>query len=177
MELNLYGWFPPENEETLKKLIKDQDIKTVIEIGCFLGKSTKFFVEQGCKVVSIDTFKGAEDINKSGVVRGLLPSLEEQFRFNLKALGIEDKVNVTAMSSADAYSLRNKLGIFKADMVFVDGSHKYEDVKLDIELWLNLADKVICGDDYSPHYPGVRQAVDELLPDANKEHRVWYKIK
>jgi len=173
MELNLHGWFPPENEETLAKLIKDHDIKTVIEIGCFLGKSTKFFVEQGCSVISIDTFKGASDLNGNGYIKTLLPTLEEQFRFNLKALGIEDKVKVMPMSSEDAFRIINE----RADMVFIDGSHEYQDVHFDIKNWKIMAKKVLCGDDYTPHYPGVREAVDELLPNANKGQRVWFNIQ
>lgn len=185
MELNLHGWFPKENEETLSKLIKEHNIKTVIEIGCFLGKSTKFFVEQGCSVISIDTFKGASDLNGNGYIKTLLPTLEEQFRFNLKALGIEDKVQVMPMTSEDAFKEMARyaeehgmlLEDLSADLVFIDGSHEYDDVFLDIKLWNKMADKVLCGDDYTEHYPDVRRAVNTLLPMANKGQRVWYLVK
>jgi len=173
MELDLYGWFPPENEETLARLIKENNIKTVLEIGCFLGKSTKFFVEQGCTVISIDTFEGAKDINASAEVQKRLPTMYEQFMFNLKELGIEDKVTVfkgTSEKSHDQYG-------FTADLIFIDGSHEYEDVKKDINMWFSRANKVLCGDDYTGVHPQVKQAVDELLPKANKNQRVWYVIK
>jgi len=174
MKLDLYGWFPPENEETLARLIKENNVKTVIEIGCFLGKSTKFFVEQGCTVISIDTFEGAKDINASADVQKRLPTMYEQFMFNLKALGIEDKVTVFKGTSELAFILQPE---FRADLIFIDGSHEYYDVCVDIQDWHSRANKILCGDDYTDVHPGVKQAVDELLPTANKNQRVWYVIK
>jgi predicted O-methyltransferase YrrM len=173
MKLDLYGWFPEENEKILSELIKQLNIKTVVEIGCFLGKSTKFFVDQGCTVISIDTFEGAKDLNNCEEVKKRLPNLRDQFLYNLKALGIEDKVTVYTGTSEQAY---DDVYYICGDLIFVDGSHEYEDVSLDIKMWLNRAGKIICGDDYSEHHPGVRRAVDELLPDANKDQRLWYKI-
>jgi len=32
---------------------------------------------------------------------------------------------------------------------------------------------VLCGDDYSQRWPGVVQAVDELLPGASVEQFMW----
>ena len=174
MKLDLFGWFPEENEETLKKLIAENNIKTVLEIGCFLGKSTKFFVEQGCSVISIDTFRGSKDLNNCEEIKKRLPSLYEQFLFNLKESGIENKVQVFVGSSMKAFNSPHRLS---ADLIFIDGSHEYADVKNDIEMWQIRAQRVLCGDDYTDAHPGVRQAVDELLPDANKNQRVWYLIK
>ena len=175
MKLDLYGWFPKENEETLAKLIKENNIKTVIEIGCFLGKSTKFFVEQGCTVISIDTFEGASDLNGCEEVQKRLPNLYAQFLFNLKELGIEDKVKVFKGTSEEAFN--NLLSYWTADMIFIDGSHKYEDVKKDIEIWKDRAFKVICGDDYTDVHLDIKKAVDELLPNADTNQRVWFYNK
>jgi SAM-dependent methyltransferase len=52
------------------------------------------------------------------------------------------------------------------DLVFVDADHSYQKVLQDIAAW---EDKVrpggiLCGDDYdNPHWPGVKQAVDEYF--------------
>ncbi len=173
MKLDLFGWFPEENESVLSELIREQNIKTVIEIGCFLGKSTQFFVKQGCTVTSIDTFAGAKDLNNCEEVKKRLPNLYEQFLFNLKELGIEDKVTVIKGSSEDVAFAEKKLF---ADLVYIDGSHEYGDVFQDILLWSGRALRVICGDDYSQDHPGVRQAVDQLLPYANKSNRCWFYL-
>lgn len=173
MQIDLYGWMPEESKEILKKLISEHKIKTVIEIGCFLGKSTAFFVEQGCEVIAIDTFEGSADLNGSAEVIKRLPTLFEQFKFNMKALGIEDKVRVVKMSSREAFNRHE----FKADLIYIDGSHEYKDVKQDIFMWYGEAGKILCGDDYTDVHPGVKKAVDELAPNANKDHRLWYLIK
>lgn len=174
MKLDLYGWFPEDNKKVLSNLIKELDVKTVLEIGCFLGKSTNFFVEQGCTVTSVDTFAGASDLNRCKEVEKRLPNLYEQFLFNLKALNIQDKVTVFKGTSEDAFysDIRKDF-----DLVFIDGSHEYDDVVKDISLWGTMAIKVLCGDDYNDIHPGVKKAVDELLPNANKDHRCWYLIK
>lgn len=50
------------------------------------------------------------------------------------------------------------------DIVFIDGDHRYESVKRDIELyWPKVkAGGVLCGDDFGPAFPGVVRAVDEF---------------
>jgi len=50
------------------------------------------------------------------------------------------------------------------DFVFVDGDHRYEGVRRDIVAWqpkVRLGG-MLCGHDYTPRYPGVMQAVDEI---------------
>ena len=174
MKIDFYGWFPKTNKKTLDFLIKKHKIKTVIEIGCFLGKSTSFFASRGCHIHSIDTFKGSEDINKSSEVVNRLPVMLEQFLFNIEATGISDRVNVYRGTSEEIAKMYPNL---VADMVFIDGSHVYEDVKNDINLWKDRGIKIICGDDFTEVHPGVVKAVNELLPEANKDQRCWYYIK
>jgi len=74
------------------------------------------------------------------------------------------------------------------DLVFIDGDHSYEMVKLDIELWLPKIKKggIMCGHDYNwigpDGYPGVQKAVDEkfntiyYIPDekVGKDRSVWW---
>jgi hypothetical protein len=59
-------------------------------------------------------------------------------------------------------------------MVFIDGSHKYEDVKADIPAYLPKTKKLICGHDYN--WLSVRQAVDEVLGDVKGAETIWYKM-
>ena len=113
MKLDLYGWFPEENKEILSSLIKEHNIKGVIEIGCFLGKSTAFFVSQGCRVFTIDTFEGSKDLNCSTEVKRRLPTLYEQFVFNMKELGIDKEV-VWFKGTSEEASKRD----IHADLIF-----------------------------------------------------------
>ncbi len=51
--------------------------------------------------------------------------------------------------------------------VFIDASHKYEQTKADIRLWYRkvMDGHILAGHDYlSPENPGVKDAVDEVVP-------------
>ena len=70
------------------------------------------------------------------------------------------------------------------DYAFIDGEHTYQAVKEDITLWLPKVKKGgwIGGHDYRnlPRFPGVQQAVDEMLPDGvevDGDCTWFYKVK
>ena len=58
------------------------------------------------------------------------------------------------------------LNIDKIDYVFLDGGHKYETVKKDLELLIKVLENkgtILC-DDYNLSYaPGVKKAIDEFV--------------
>ena len=56
----------------------------------------------------------------------------------------------------------------ETEVCFVDASHAYENVKADILAWQSKSD-ILCGHDYGYEaWKGVKQAVDELLPDPER---------
>jgi predicted O-methyltransferase YrrM len=66
----------------------------------------------------------------------------------------------------------------KFDMIFIDADHSYHGVHDDIQAWLPLLeeDGILCGHDCYPagtHHPGVRQAVEELIPKFRVEGTIW----
>jgi hypothetical protein len=66
------------------------------------------------------------------------------------------------------------------DMVFIDAIHLYENVKEDIKTWLPKVKSggIISGDDYTDHFPGVKQAVQEYFKNEfSVENGIWYVIK
>lgn len=67
---------------------------------------------------------------------------------------------------------------FQVDMVFLDGNHTYEGVRRDIEIWWPHIKYrgLLSGHDYSPQFPGVIQAVGELV-GADHRQRVWWRRK
>jgi predicted O-methyltransferase YrrM len=164
MEFRLGQWFHPENQEMLDKLIRDHEIKDVIEIGCYLGASAIFMAQRVEKVTTIDHFS-------QSVVDFADKDNYYQVLYNLRFLNISN-VEVLAMSSEEA---NKKYPDMTADLVYIDGSHDYENIKKDIELWLPRAKKIICGDDYTENEEfGIIQAVDEL--GGKNYDRFWYKI-
>lgn len=59
--------------------------------------------------------------------------------------------------------------------IHLDADHRYPAVKRQIEWALPLLQQggIMCGDDYSAHWLGVTQAVDEVLPDADIVSHMW----
>lgn len=62
------------------------------------------------------------------------------------------------------------------DMVFIDAIHEYESVKADINHAIKLMDGkgLICGHDFLEYWPGVIQAVQEVLPNYTVKDTIWY---
>ena len=92
---------------------------------------------------------------------------------NFKAMGL-DEINVMPCKSVRASKhFRDET----MDFVYIDGNHKYEAVKADIEHWLPKVKKhcLLSGHDYH-NCAGVKQAVNELLGEKNitlHEGGVW----
>jgi len=67
------------------------------------------------------------------------------------------------------------------DLVFIDAGHQYQSVVEDINAWLPLVKKegVLSGHDYGArHYPGVKEAVDEIFGDkVTVIDTVWFVTK
>lgn len=162
---DIEGWMTQKELGVLYSLARNAG--GVIEIGSWKGRSTKAILD-GCKgtVTAIDHFQGspgegtAHDEAKGG-------DIYSQF---MKNVGHFINLKVIKMASLDA-ARQNGLS---ADVVFIDGSHQYEDVVEDIKAWLPHAKKIICGHDYTT-WPGVKKAVDETLGPVEVRESIWIK--
>jgi hypothetical protein len=157
---DIFGWFPESNAQYLEDLMASLNAKSVIEIGSFLGKSTTFFAARVDRVTAIDTFKG-NDEHYMGTVKSLMPNLYDEYRRNTGKFG---NITTLVMPSLDAAKLN-----LEADLIYLDGSHKYGDVKADIEAWRGRG--FLCGDDF--HFPEVQIAVERLIPGYHTDGRMW----
>jgi predicted O-methyltransferase YrrM len=74
--------------------------------------------------------------------------------------GCEEKVTAICADHSTV-----ALGRKDFDLIFIDGSHEYEDVKRDIAKWLPYLEKggLMCGHDFDEPYEGVRRAVCEAF--------------
>ena len=88
-------------------------------------------------------------------------TLSDEFTVNVSPFDFIRPVRMTRMEAEMFYADHS------LDFVLIDGSHEYRDVCDDITQWLKKLKPgaMLAGDDYA--WPGVRQAVDELLPDAD----------
>lgn len=139
-------------------------VGSVAEVGSWKGRSSHALL-CGCsgKVTCIDTFEGSTDPADLTYKKGA--GVYEAFMNNV---GHFKNLDVLRMTSEQAAKKRY-------EMVFIDATHSYEEVKADILRWLPLTTKIICGHDYSLYWPGVMSAVDEVLGKINVEGSIWYK--
>ena len=131
----------------------------VVEIGAYVGSTTVFIAKVleelavRASIIAIDPFERCEPdaLNPQGKYA--------QFISNIRAHGVEDRcVPLVAFSADAACAVPDRIGV-----LFIDGSHHYEAVRADLELYVP---KVVPGGfvyvhDYFDAYPGVIRAVDE----------------
>lgn len=161
----VFGWLPDENAELLDSLIAKHQIETVIEIGAFVGKSAVFFASRVKEVWSVEPFLEREMYvakNARRFAKGQRAAFMEH---------TEGYPNIHLLEMTSEQAAQKPI---RADLIYLDGSHEYEDVRDDIARWYPKAKKVLCGDDYSAWWPGVRKAVDESSLPINAEQRLWF---
>ncbi len=172
---DIEGWFSYEwLYDKFAKTSKDND--TIVEIGSWFGKSTKYLSDKlseynkNVNLISIDTFKGTqnEELHKQIVGDN---SIYQDFYYNV------DNPNLTIIknSSHEASKLFTNGSI---DFLMIDGDHSYEGVKKDINDYFYKIKPggIISGDDYKA-FEGVKLAVNEFfegveIKTSNDLH--WY---
>ena len=176
-----YPMIPAGKEELLKDIppgwmtvdelawLSDQASrrKRIVELGSYLGRSTVVLGRSTPgEVWAIDDFRGVRDtkFNNSNNVP-ILSDTFPQFKQNVSLLPNVKwiKADHSDYTAIPIEWLRGK-DEEKPDMVFIDGSHEYPDVKRDIMAWKErlAPGGLLCGHDAS--WPGVKQAINELLP-------------
>ena len=164
-----YGvWLCPGNQEKLAELIAKHNVKTVLEIGSCYGASACWFAREGCVVTCVDLWCAIPE-------HGVPAYVFDIFKRNTEGYPVS-----TVHGDSHSWDTLAYVGrlIGSVDLVYIDGSHDYEGVRQDIEMYGPLATKVLCGDDYDrdlPSVAGVIRAVDECVPDRKVHGRFWYK--
>tara|TARA_Y100000385_G_scaffold195050_1_gene201901 strand:+ start:6954 stop:7562 length:609 start_codon:yes stop_codon:yes gene_type:complete len=141
-----------------------------VEIGSYVGESALIFA----------SFSFVKELNCVDPLvfgtRTRRTDLEDCFRKRLKIFMKHPRPKVHLhLETSEEYSkkvLDNSL-----DVVYIDGSHKYESVLNDLELWYPKlrSGGFLCGHDYKNGHEGVEQAVDEFVSrhqlNINKTYR------
>lgn len=160
--LSIEGWMEPDELSFLAE--QAQRHKVIIELGSFLGRSTRALADNTHGIVlAVDHWKGPNDVEVAG-----REHLLEQFMTNLEdriASGTVTPWNIDHREiTADL--IRHQLNGEQPDMIFIDGDHSYKAVHSDISNWLPFLKPggLICGHDYNFGYPGLLRAVLELIP-------------
>ena len=181
------GWFAKENQAKLYDLIGDHKIKTVIEIGSFLGRSALWFATDPLieQVFCIDTWCELATFESENNLVGTLRRWDlprdffHLFRDNVMRSGLWHKI--TPIKGHSHY-VSGEVPV--CDLVYIDGDHSYLGCKHDIEIYRDKARVCLCGDDYAERIEtdgtgkhkafGVIEAVNEMLPDAQHVGPFWW---
>ena len=179
--LPIPGWFAEENRRELARLIEQHNIKTVIEVGSFLGLSAVWFAQRVEHVYCIDTWFELATFESENNLVGTLRRWDlprdffHIFRDNVMRSGVWHKI--TPVNGLSQYVSAE---VPVCDLVYLDAGHSYEQVKEDIRVYKEKARVILCGDDYAPREEydgktafGVIEAVGELR-GAQHVGPFWY---
>lgn len=129
------GWLTDKEGETLYRLAQNcRGEGVIVEIGSYKGKSTIWLAAgskdgRGIPVYAVDHHQGSPE---HYLWYGHKPIRTfEEFQKNIKAAGLENIVIPIVKTSAEAAKDLNQ----PVALIFIDGSHDYESVKLDFDCW------------------------------------------
>ena len=142
----------------------------LVEVGCFSGQSTQMFLDSGKikKIICIDKWENGYDpddiaSNQTVHAKKIFDNMISKY----------DNVKVIQEYSDDALKYIDEL----VDIVYIDGDHRYEQVKKDIINYTKIIKQtgLISGHDY--HLDDVRKAVNETIgkPEMIFQDHSWRK--
>ena len=139
-----------------------------MEIGSWKGRSIAYLAveiinsKKDIKLYCVDTWKGSEEHLSGGLITEDT-NLYQEFLNNVAP--VKDVINPIKSTSLDAAKLFEDEFF---DFIFIDASHKYEDVKNDLNAWYPKLKKggFFAGHDY-PSWEEVKKAVDEWVTENN----------
>jgi hypothetical protein len=178
---DLQGW--NYKHSIFEELIRQTQPKVIIEVGTWKGASA---ITMGtiCKALGlqttiycIDTWLGALEFwageHSTAKERDLMlkngyPQIYYQFISNVVHAGLQDIIIPVPNTSLTGARILKDV---KAELIYIDGSHEYEDVKADIAAFKPLCTGIMFGDDYG--WPFVKAAVDESLQVNVIDKNYW----
>lgn len=143
-----------------------------VEIGAWKGKSAVYMAEEikkhnkQIKFFTIDSFNGeGGDYDEDFDVKN--QTVLSTYYKNIEPL--KNYITTIVSDSKDAY---NHFDDHSIDFLFIDGDHRYEGIKRDLQLWFPKIKYggIIAGHDYNEPTCGVKQAVDEFFTFTAKPY-------
>jgi hypothetical protein len=147
----------------------------LVEVGSFVGDSTRVFARRCKEIHSVDPWKnGYDDEHDPSSYTWPMERIEAQFDEVVEECGNIIKHKMTSLEGAELFEDES------IDMVYIDGNHLYEYVKQDIIAWSPKVKKGgwVCGHDWQhKKAQGVKPAVLETVgqPDKTFQDTSWCK--
>lgn len=163
------GMISPQSGQHIFTMCYLQELQgDVVEIGSWQGRSTSFLARAvQCSgngaFYAIDHFKGNVGKENYYVVgKSDLSDLENNFLINMEMVGLLDSVKLLNMPNDQA---EEKIRNIQIRFLFIDGDHTKEGVEKDIRLFFPklLPGSIVVFDDFSTCFPGLIDAVNDLL--------------
>lgn len=126
------GWLTNEEGKLLYNLAKNCKKGAIVEIGSWKGKSTiclgsGSLVGKKLKVYAIDPHTGSDEQK----IKGKNIWTFDEFKKNIKNVGLDDMIVPIVKTSKEASDDFDE----DVGLLFIDGDHSYDMVKLDFDLW------------------------------------------
>jgi predicted O-methyltransferase YrrM len=164
---NIKGWLSIQEGIFLYKLARNlNDNAKIVEIGSWHGKSTVWLAsalrkKKNAKIYAVDPHVGSPE--KANEFRKI--NTYKNFKGNIKSSGIAEKVvplRKTSLRAAKDFS-------DKVDLVFIDGSHKFNAARADFLYWkihLKRGGWIVLHD--ATHLPGPWKVAKNYLLRSDK---------
>ena len=148
IDLNVYPvWFRRCHADFFNRHIK-KDAKLIVELGTWIGSSTKWFCNNtDASVICVDHWQGSAEHYKKFTQK----QLDELYdAFALSNWDHRNQITPVRMDSVSGMVKISEYGINNdVDVVYIDASHNYEDVIVDLEMAYALfPNAIIIGDDF-----------------------------
>lgn len=171
-----HSFFSKCNEQALSYLIKKFNCKKVVELGSWLGASTrciaKALPDDGL-VFAVDHWKGSAEHYQPDRqdVRHILPTLYKQFLSNGIHSGLSHKIVPRKMSTDYAAKSMN----ITADLIFVDAAHGEEAIYNDISNWVPFLKEngIICGSNWMWNKDKGKYSIQRAVKRYAKENKLY----
>jgi predicted O-methyltransferase YrrM len=162
-----------DNGRQLEVCLKECKAQTVIEVGSWLGGSTRFMAARlpsGGKLYAVDTWAGSEEHQSDSRI----PYLYQQFLSNVKHAKLTHTIVPIRLASLQAAKALN----VKADLIYIDAAHDAENVYKDIMAWYPHLKEggIFCGDDWyvsATVREGVTRAATDLGLQIASDTNFW----
>jgi len=152
--------------EKMSQYLKDNGVKTMVEIGSYSGESSEVFANYFEKVYCVDPWQPFYDDNDPASDTDMI-KVEELFD---KVCKRHPNIIKMKMTSEEAF---NQLKSDDIHFVYIDGNHQYLSVKKDVLMWFTVAELFLGGHDYhKTMFRSVYDAVNDVF--LEKEITKYY---